>query len=169
MGFPSLELTPLQPQRCNIDLCGLRLCCRRRTQTRGSLLLLVHIFQKHTVQFLEGWDTPWDSESSLYFFYFYFIFPLTISMPTVQYPLYFRHVLNSLYLFLVLCFCLKKKKKEREIQKVATSARPASYRQDAISPLVPLFRRFLFASTVWVQYEIEKGGGGDVFIASERL
>lgn len=61
-GFPSLKLTPVQPQRCNIDLCGLGLCCQLRTQQRGFLLLLVHIFQKHTVQFLEGWDTPWDTE-----------------------------------------------------------------------------------------------------------
>lgn len=50
LGSPSLKLTPLQPQRCNIDLCSLRL-------RNGASFFLVHIFLKHTVQFLEGWDS----------------------------------------------------------------------------------------------------------------
>lgn len=95
-------------------------------------------------------------ELPLAFFFFVCLFFLTISMPTVKYPLYFRYVLNSLYLFLVLCFCLKKKRKKRKSDGCHMSARPAYVsswnRQDAISPLVPLFRRFCLPqclSAIW--------------------
>lgn len=92
LGLPSLKLTPLQPHRCNIDLCCLGLCYQQKP---GVLLPLVHIFQKHTAQFLE--DSPWN-------FFSLTLSSPTTSMPTVESPpLYFRYVLNSLYLFF---FCL---------------------------------------------------------------
>lgn len=105
-GLPSLELTPLQPQRCDFDLC----CLRPRMQNRG--FILVHNFRSTLF-------SSWKVGILLFGFWvlvkelpLVFIFILTISMPTVKYPLYFRYVLNSLYLFLVLCFCFKKKEKK---------------------------------------------------------
>lgn len=77
-----------------------------------------------------------------------FTFIPTISMPTVKYPLYFRCVLNSLFVF---WFCVFVWEKKNENWKVATSAALLMSlrrkRQDAISPLVPLF---------WVRHELEE-------------
>lgn len=99
--------------------------------------------------------------------FIFVFFPLTISMPTVTYPLYFRYVLNSLYLFLVLCFCLKKKKRNSEGCHVC----PPCFMQTGC--------HFTTSATFWAlsvclqcfgcDTKSKKGGGGDVSIASERL
>lgn len=105
LGLPSLKLTPLQPHRCNIDLCCLGLC---HQQNPGVLLPLVHIFQKHTARFLE--DSPWN-------FFSLILSSPTTSMPTVESPSTVFQICIKLTLFVfilfvflgLLCFCSKRK------------------------------------------------------------
>lgn len=124
-GLTSLKPTPLQPQRCNIDLCGLRRCCACRNE---AFLLLVHIFSEaHCSVFgrpgfsLGYWILVRELPLALGFVCFFFLF---ILMPTVMSPLYYRHVLNSLHLFFVFvfyfkffsCLFLKTSKRKKEIR-----------------------------------------------------
>lgn len=117
LGLQSLELSPLQPQRCNIDLCGLRLW------EEAIFFFLSIISEAHCSVFgrlgysLGFWVVV--KELPLVFFLFVFFPPLTISMPTVKYPLYFRYVLNSLLFVFGFCvFVLKKKKKRKKIRRL---------------------------------------------------
>lgn len=105
----------------------------RRAQTpRLSLPPRPHLSKAHVRVFeRSGYSLGFWVLVKEFSFFFYFLPPLTpltprplpfltISMPTVKYPLYFRYVLNTLFVFFAFVFLFKKiiKKRQKRIRRL---------------------------------------------------
>lgn len=106
MFISALRLTPLQPQRCNIDLCGLRLCYQPVYVDMRLPPSCPHLSEAHCHVFgrfgiLLGILSSLVRELPLALLFF-LLPPHHINANTYVPPLYFRYVLNILF-FLLLC------------------------------------------------------------------